>query len=132
MDFYQPWKDADPYDKFIAQQRLNLRKGVIAEQEAGNISRRVAKRLKKICDKIDIVFFYPIVYRIDISTIPTQRIRIAGSSTTGSSEILIDDLGEKEFDILFLDFSGDSDFDQLKDGTVGDTGFARPILEGRC
>ena len=61
-----------------------------------------------------------------------ERMKTTGSGTKGSSEILVEDLSENEFDILFLDFSGDSDFDQLKEGTVGDRDFARRILERRC
>jgi len=59
-------------------------------------------------------------------------VKTAGSGTEGSSKILVEDLSENEFDLLFLDFSGDSDFDQLKEGIVGDRNFARRILEGRC
>lgn len=136
-DIYQPWKDKDKYDKFIAQHRLNLRKGVIAKQKDGTITAYLAKKLKRICDKVEVAFFYPIVYRIDTSKIPASRITTGGSAAVGSSEVRIDDLAESEFEILFLDgadpdFAADADCSQLKTGAVGDASFARPILEGRC
>ena len=77
-------------------------------------------------------FFYPVVYRIDTSKIASTRLKIAGSGTAGSKELLIEDLAENEFDILFLDFYGDPDFDALKVGSIGDVTLARPILKGRC
>lgn len=132
LDIYHPWKDSDPYDKFIAQQRLSLRKGVLAQQILGTITAYRATKLKEICDKVDVAFFYPVVYRIDTSKIASTRLKIAGSGTAGSKELLIEDLAENEFDILFLDFYGDPDFDALKVGSIGDVTLARPILKGRC
>lgn len=113
VDIYEPWKDSDPYDKFLVQHRLALRKGVVAQQKAGQVSRSVARRLRRVIDKIDIRFLYPIVYRIDLSAIPQNRQQQAGSASSGSNEVLIADLSETEFDILFLDFRGDPDFDML-------------------
>lgn len=131
--YYEVWKDRDNLDNHIAQHRLNLRKGVIACHSQGCITGYRATQLKRICKDIDIIFFYPIVYRIDASRIDASRInQTSGSAATGSDEILIADLSEAEFDILFLDFSGDNNFNDLKHGAVGDSRFASPILEGRC
>jgi len=58
---YQPWKDSDPYDKFIVQQRIALRKGVIAQEKAGIITNACGRSLRKICNKVEVTFFYPIV-----------------------------------------------------------------------
>jgi hypothetical protein len=131
-DFYQPWKDGDVYDKFIVQHRMNLRKGVRAQRKSGRIGWRMARRLKKICDKIDITFFYPIVYRIDISKVEPKRIQTARAGTIGSSEILIADLRENEFEFLFLDFTGDDDFNELKSQQNADKNSVCAILERRC
>ena len=85
----------------------------MAQQKAGSISRVVARRLRRVIDKVDIRFLYPIVYRIDLSAIPQSRQQNAGSASSGSNEVLVADLSETEFDILFLDFRGDPDFDML-------------------
>jgi hypothetical protein len=113
---YQPWEDRDDFDKFIQQARLNLKKGVEGYRNAnpGVLSRRRVSRLKRVCESVDIIFFYPIVYRVDIGTIDSTRRLTAGSGLVGSREYKIPDLQESEFKILFLDFAGDTDFDKLK------------------
>ncbi len=93
--------------------------------------------MKRICDKVDVAFFYPIVYRVDTSKIPASRRSTGGSAAVGSNEVKIEDLAEHEFDVLFWDgsdpdFSGDADCVHLKSGAPGDAAFARPILTGRC
>jgi hypothetical protein len=137
QDIYQPWKDSDVYDKFISQLRLNLRKGVIVQENAGVLTAADAGDLKNICDKVDIVFFYPIVYRVDINQIPTSRRSVSGSGSSGSSEYLVKDLDESEFEILFIDFDSDSDFKTLvvdeRAGSSTTSGSnAMSILENRC
>jgi hypothetical protein len=57
LDLCHPWKDEDDYDKFITQYRLDLRKGIDANEKAGVINNALANELKAICDKIDIIFF---------------------------------------------------------------------------
>ena len=137
QDLYQPWKDKDEFDKFIAGSRLNLRKGVIANERAGIISSSEATDLKDICDTVDITFLYPLVYKVDITPIATSRRKKRNSALTGSHEVVIEDLDESEFEILFLDFDGDPHFSQLvsdelkrvKSTTAAD---AMTILKGRC
>jgi len=58
-------------------------------------------------------------------------IRNQGSANSGSSEVLIRDLTETEFDLLFMDFSGDIYFDALKNGGLT-TSSAQHALLGRC
>lgn len=114
QDLYQPWKDKDVHDKFVLQLRLNLRKGVLAQETAGTINSPDAARLKDICDKVDIVFFYPILYRVDIDPISNSRLIVAGSgAAVKSSEFLITNLKQPELEVIFLDFDGDPDFKQL-------------------
>jgi hypothetical protein len=138
QDLYQPWKDNDNFDRNVVQLRLNLRKGILAQHKAGTIATPEAIRLKNVCDKVNIVFFYPVVYRVDMSLIVPSRRKVAGSGVTaGSSEYLVTDLAENEFDILFLDYTADTDFVQLvvneHDGSSSTSlTNALTTLEGRC
>jgi hypothetical protein len=132
QDLYHPWKDRDPYDRFLTQHRMSLKNGVTAKEGVKAISTRPARRLRRIIDKVDILYFMPVVYRIDISPIAVHRLQAAGSGVVGSHEYLIDDISESEFELLFLDFSGDADFDTLKVGAVGDAKFALKVLEAHC
>lgn len=113
-DLYDPWKDNDVHDKTVAQFRLNLLKGVFAHEKSGVLTAERAKRLKRICTNVDIRFLYPIVYRIEVTNSIVGRHVVAGSGTQRSSEYLIRDLDESEFDILFLDSTGDLDLDGLE------------------
>lgn len=101
-DLYQPWKDADPFDKFILQHRLAVRKGILARERDGTISSQIAKKLKWVADRIRTEFFYPVVYELDIDPLlKSGRAKIAGSGLKGSKEYLILDLDESEFKLLF-------------------------------
>lgn len=137
QDLYQPWKDRDDYDRYVQTNRLNLRKGVIAKESAGTITSSDAARLKTVCDNVDITFLYPIVLKVDIDVIPSSRRTKAGSALVGSSEILVKDLKETEFEIVFLDYQSDSDFkvlvlDELNGVTATTAADALTTLEGRC
>ncbi len=136
QDLYEPWIDRDDADRFIRQLRLDLKAGVIKQEDSGILTTAEATRLKVICDHLDIVFFYPLVYRVDIDRIPGNRRIMAGSALKGSSEYLVQDLDQSEFDILFLDFASDPDFrmlvlDELAAPTIT-RGHALTTLEGRC
>ena len=132
IDLYEPWKDSDPYDKFVVQHRIALKKGVAAQERSKAISGRSARRLRRVIDKVDLKFFCPIVYRVDISAIPAGRRQIAGSGSTGSNEYLVADLAESEFDVLFLDFRGDASFDMLNAGINAGGVDALRALEANC
>lgn len=133
QDLYQPWKDSDDFDKYIVQNRLNLRKGVMIQELAGTITAGDATDLRNVCDNIEIVFFYPIIYRLDISqpalNPPPGRLRHAGSASVGSHEYLVSDLKETEFEVIFLDFQDDPDFTNLMSGFAANP---MAILKGRC
>jgi hypothetical protein len=137
QDLYQPWRDRDDFDKTINGYRFNLRKGVTAREGTAVLAPALAARLKDICDLIDIAFFYPLVYRVDIATIPATRQHVGGSGLLGSAEVLVPDLGETEFDILFLDDTTDTDVTTLviselaAPSSISATS-ALTILEGRC
>lgn len=108
MDLYQPWQDKDPYDKFVLQHRMSVRKGIIEQRKSGVISKQVAKDLKRVADRIDLEFFFPVVLKVKIDVklaVSSSRASIAGSGLTGSSEFLIPDLNDTEFELLFNDNS---------------------------
>ena len=118
QDLYQPWKDRDNYDKYIAQARLNARKSVIVRELGKQLNSAEAIDLKDICDRVDIVFLYPFVVRVDVELIRTadpDRLVLAGSALAGSREFLIERLREdpREFISLFVDFRDDPDFKRL-------------------
>lgn len=118
-DLYQPWRDRDEYDKTLAQVRLNLRNGVRAQEQRGVVDAYLAGELRRVCDTIDIKFFYPIVYRVDIDGIDPSRLKRAGSGLVAASvEYLIPDLQDNEFDVLFYG-TVDSDLQELWDMQVG-------------
>lgn len=106
IDLYQPWQDRDQYDKFIAQHRMSVRKGVLAKKNDNTILDAIATDLYRVADRIELDFFYPVVYKInsDINWLVNKgRASLAGSALTGSSEYLIRDLDNSEFDIYFDD-----------------------------
>jgi hypothetical protein len=103
-DFYEPWKDEDEFSGTLIAARMGLRKGVIAHQAVlppSNI-----RFLKKVCNRIHPVFFYPLVYRVDLDRIDPARQVVANSGLRGSQEYRIADLDESipEFELLFVDF----------------------------
>ncbi len=101
-DLYLPWRDDDQYDRFITKLRMDLVKGIIAIGSA--IDDSLADELEEICNRGSVELFLPIVYRIDASTLHPDRIDISsGSAAVGSHEILVRDLAETEFDILFAE-----------------------------
>lgn len=93
--------------------RESLRYGVKEQHRARVISRRVASRLRTICDRAGLEYFYPVVYRVDIDAIDGARKTVAGSGVAGSREVLVSDLREGEFDLLFADNAADPDFQRL-------------------
>ena len=103
-DLYHPWLDRDDFDKFILQTRVNLRKGILAHKKDRRISSDLADHLERLCDKVDIRFFCPVVYRVDTDNISATRLQRAGSALLlDSDEYLITDLRDEEFELLFYD-----------------------------
>jgi hypothetical protein len=136
QDLYQPWKDADDFDKFISSSRVNLINGIKAKEKEGVVDAALGLELREICNKISVTFFYPVVLRVDIDRISPARRIVQNSGLRGSSEYTIRDLEEKEFDLLFLDFEGDADFTRIitsvvRNGAYVDSYEARDILERR-
>jgi hypothetical protein len=127
--FYGPWFDSDPYDRNIRDFRLSLARGI----RALPLDVDTAASLRRCVRKVDVGLFLPIVFRVDVSTIPPARlISGAGSGAVGSDEYLITDLGESEFEVLFADdCTTDADVRLLADGTLSPEDALR-LLEARC
>lgn len=115
-ELYEPWRENDPYNKNLKQWRLDLRKGVAIQRQNKVISTDdMSDRLKDICDYIDQNFFYPLVYRVDMASIPrVDRDRIAGSAArVDSHEYRVPALGSRaghQWDYLLVDFADDPAF----------------------
>lgn len=105
---YEPFKEDDDYNKLVAQFRKDLGNGVNLKMSSDKTLRNA---LIDICDKIEVTFFYPMVYRVDIQQIPDKRKIVENSGKIGSNEYLIRDLQETEFDILFADFEQEPNLD---------------------
>lgn len=112
-DLLAAWEHRDPYDKFVAQSRLALRGGVIQQEACGVVDEATAERLKEVCQRVSVDLFYPVVYRIDLYEIDPARRERGNSALAGSREVLVRDLAESEFDLLFADDDGDADFRRL-------------------
>ena len=126
---YGPWYDRDPFDRYVRDLRVSLRRGA----ESLTLDADTKDRLKRCCDKVDLAFFLPVVYRVDISAISVGRLEgDVGSGASGSDEYLIRDLAESEFDVLFADeCSANADVRLLADaGSTRED--ALLLLEARC
>src|SRR5712691_638150 len=75
---FEAWKDNDENHSSIGQARLKIRSGVEANLGLGVIDPHTAQRLKQICDRVHVLFFYPLVYRVDINRILPHRLNVAG------------------------------------------------------
>lgn len=130
-DYYEPWKDKDKFSDFILSKRMNLEKGVIASKPL--LTSDWSSRLRDICRMVDVEFFYPIVYRVDLRGIDPACLEKAASALVGSQEFRIQTLEEDEFDVMFFDAAVEglpSYFEQLWTGSLPvDQVFA--VLEGR-
>ncbi len=109
--FYKAWRDEDQWHASIQQHRINLSK-LIAQSEPGDPD--FTANLQRICERVSLAFFYPVVFRVDETEINDSR-KVAKNSALdlGSEEFVVEDLQEDEFEILFLDVKGDADFDDL-------------------
>ncbi|SOD03343.1 hypothetical protein SAMN05216486_11038 [bacterium JGI 053] len=112
-DLYWAWSRDDPHDKHLRGMRDSLRLGVTARLPPGISDLTLVRRLRRICRRAAVTWFYPVVYRVDSECIPAGRRFAAGSAVTGSSEMLVRDLAESEFDLLFADNAGDPGFRRL-------------------
>lgn len=110
---YEPWADRDAHDHVVQDYRRTLAKGVLARESAGLVDNITAARLRRLCKVGRVDLFYPVLYRVNVDAIPAARRVIAGSGLKGSHEVLIKDLRESEFDLLFADNVRDDYFTQM-------------------
>jgi hypothetical protein len=127
---YRPFVDVDGFDLYLEAKRTHIRNGVIAKQAV--LGAPLASELKRVCERVDQTFLFPIVYRVDVSTLSSRRLhRSYGSARVGSDEYLIKSLRENEFDLLFADYPADPDLASLRLPSM--TGMkALSILKSRC
>ncbi|MBV9109230.1 MAG: hypothetical protein JO306_07480 [Gemmatimonadetes bacterium] len=112
-DLYWAWSHADQHDRFCTSLRDSLSNGVDAQYARKVVTFDTSRRLMNICSNVEMKFFYPVVYRVDMNAIVSGRQEVAGSGLTGSREVLVTDLRETEFDLLFADNLTDADFGRL-------------------
>lgn len=129
-DFFSPWYDNDPYDRNIVSMRQSLRNGVLAHKRTLHPS--TTGFLKRVCEEGSVLLFYPVVYRLDLALIDPSRVDTSsGSAVAGSHEVLIRDLRESEFDILFFKDHRHHTLDELADPTCRRGDIVR-ILQRKC
>jgi hypothetical protein len=87
--------------------------GVTAKEQSGALDNVTAARIRRLCESASVDLFYPVLYRVEIDRIPDSRRIIANSGLRGSREVLVRDLRESEFDLLFLDNHRDEYFRQM-------------------
>lgn len=112
-DLYWAWAWRDEHDKFVSRSRVSLEEGVSFREESGKLDSALAERLRRICRDVDVDFFYPLVYRVDIERIAPARRKVAGSGLRGSRECLVKDLQETEFDLWLSDNVDSAEFRRL-------------------
>ena len=113
-DFYLPWRDDDQYDRTITSMRQSLRNGVLAKRALLHSS--TTNFLKRVCEQGSPLLFFPVVYRIDVDLLQPSRLdSTLGFAAVGSHEVLIRDLDEHEFDVLFFEDHNDPTLAALSD-----------------
>jgi hypothetical protein len=110
---YEPWAERDRYARFVVQIRESLIKGVEAKESEGVLDNVTAARLRRVCRQGSVDLFYPVLYRVRIDRIATARRTLANSALEGSLEVLVKDLRESEFELLFVDNARDDYFPEL-------------------
>lgn len=135
-DLYWAWSRGDPYDKFVSDTRRRLVFGIDEQEKGGVVDNITAARLRRVCRDVAVELFYPVVYRVDVSMIPAVRWTLENSARTGSREVLVRDLVETEFDLLFADNARDPEFgillaDEIAGVTATAPANALARLEGR-
>jgi hypothetical protein len=129
-DFFSPWYDDDAYDRNIVSMRQSLRNGILAHKKTLHPSTQ--RFLKRVCEEGSVLLFYPVVYRLDLTSIDLSRVdSLSGSAAVGSHEVLIRDLRETEFDILFFEDHRHPTLRQLTNTNSDRTDIVR-ILRREC
>jgi hypothetical protein len=113
-DLYWAWIKRDRFDKYVNGTQRTYAAVIRSRRDAGLMDQVTAVRLLRIClAESSVDLFYPIIYRVDMQEIATARQVLANSGLEGSSEVLVKDLRETEFDLLFTDNRQDELFVSL-------------------
>lgn len=110
---FEPWAERDSYAHQLGEYRRRLAKGVEAKETSGVLDNVTAARLRRVCNSGSVDLFYPVLYRVEIDRIPSSRRIVANSGLWGSREVLVTDLRESEFELLFLDNERDEYFTRV-------------------
>lgn len=116
--FYEPWAERDAYAHPLGEYRRRLANGVIAREQSGALDNITAARIRRVCGSASVDLFYPVLYRVEIDRIPLSRRTLANSGLQGSREVLVKDLRESEFDLLFVDNERDEYFSRIVMGEL--------------
>ncbi|HEX8695415.1 MAG TPA: hypothetical protein VF746_23585 [Longimicrobium sp.] len=60
-DLYLPWLHRDSWDRFVRDLRKSLVVGVRKQKEAKRLDDVTAARLRRVCRRCPVEFFYPVV-----------------------------------------------------------------------
>lgn len=112
-DLYHAWLARDNTDKFVDTTRGRLRRAVRAQERRRVLDAMTGRRLRRVCLNVAVDLFYPIVYRVDITSVAAARRTRPDPVPAQSREALVTDLRESEFDLLFADNGEDTLFRQL-------------------
>jgi hypothetical protein len=127
-ELYMPWKDDDAHSKIVHQYRIAARTAIHAHRDS--LEGDIARRLESVAECVSVRLFLPVVYRVDLERIDESRRAVAGSGLSGSREVLVKDLLEEEFDVLFLDDVAGTHLAALMDAIAPSD--ALVILEEQC
>lgn len=127
-DLYWAWIKRDRFDKFVKDTRRTHAQVVRSKQASGLLDHISAARLARIClSENNIDLYYPIIYRVDEAKIAVSRQLRENSALAGSQEMLVTDLQETEFDLLFTDNTDDELFVALVLEEVAERGRRGPL-----
>ncbi|HLM68420.1 MAG TPA: hypothetical protein VK358_12865 [Longimicrobium sp.] len=113
-DLYWAWAKRDRYDRYVGDTGRVLGGVVDRKREEGTLDHVTAARLRRVCrSRNSVDLYYPIIYRVDVQQIAERRQRVENSGLEGSAEVLVPDLRESEFDLLFADNTSDALFAEL-------------------
>ncbi len=124
---YEHWAESDEPAHSVGEYRRRLARGIEAKEKTGVLDRTTAARLQRVCDSASVDLFYPVLYRVEIDRIALSRRVVANSGLKGSHEVLVKDLREPEFDLLFLDNDRDNYFSEMVLGELHGTVRLHPM-----
>jgi hypothetical protein len=94
----------DVHSPKIAQNRTGLKKGALAKEAAGMISKQDAADIIALVDKADVGYFSPLLYVIPRSGVAARLVRVPplNAASLVSDEYVLEELVASEFEALEL------------------------------